>query len=465
MYVKNQEIILQIDNLGCNGEGVAHVDGYTFFVPYALVGEEVRAKILKATKSFAYAKIVEILSASPSRMYPVCPVFSKCGGCNLQHMEYVAQLKFKQNEVSGCFKKIAGLDLKVLPTVPSEESVRYRNKLQLPVREQNGKVVVGFFRENSHDVIEIDDCYIQREWAAKLIAIIKQFVAQSGNSCYNEITGRGVIKHIVAREVSGRLLIVLVLTADKLKNQHILLNLLDKEFSGYSLFFNINKLNNNVVLSNDNRLVRGESKINYCEQGIEMPMGPLSFMQVNDSVRNKIYENVIDNISSEFPVIDAYSGAGFMTALLAKKAPRVYGIECVQEAVDCADILAQNNGLSKKIKNYCGKCEDVLPELIAKLRKENTGVSVVLDPPRKGCDLGVINALIDCLPDKIVYVSCNPSTLARDVGLLVGSLKYNGKDLVKDNEYTARYSIDYVKPFDMFPSTKHVESVVCLSRK
>ena len=458
MLEKNAECVVTIENFGANGEGVARLDGYAVFVPYSLPGETVRVRIVKAKNGYAFAKVVEVVEPSPLRRSAECPVFYKCGGCNLQHIKYGEQLKIKSSAVADCLKRIGDIDYNVPLTVSCGSEFRYRNKLQLPVRHTPKGNLIGFFREGSHDVVPIEDCYIQRKWCFSLIRAVKEYISESGVTCFDESTGKGCLKHIVAREVEGQLIVALVAAEKQVKDIERFVDILKKNFQSFSLFINYNFLNNNVVFGKE----KTYSEVN----GIKTAMGPESFMQVNDEVRDGIYSRVASLIggSGKNAVIDAYSGAGYLTALLARHAARAFGVECVREAVDCADRLAEENCLSDKVTNVCGKCEDVLPGLIRSVSAEYDAVSVVLDPPRKGCDVAVVNSLIDAKPQKIVYISCNPATLARDVGILTGRLKYEGNELKRTNSSNGIYGVESVQPFDMFPNTKHIETVVCLTR-
>ena len=463
MLEKNAEYTAVVEGMGGNGEGIVKTEGCAVFVPFALSDEKIRLKILKAKSNYAFGKLLSVESPSPYRCEPLCPVFTKCGGCDLQHVEYSEQLKLKAKFVSDCLKKTADIDIAVPAAVSSGERFRYRNKLQLPVRHTKRGNVVGFFRENSHDVVPIDDCLIQRQWAGKLISAIKKYIESV--SCFDEETGRGNLKHVVARDVGGKLIIVLVITAEKAEKTDLFVSLLDERFNDYSLFINVNKLGNNVIFGDEFRLLKGSEKTSFIDGGITLSMGPQSFMQVNDDVRRLIYAEVSSLLKGAgSAVIDAYSGAGYLTAVIAKNCAHAYGIECVKEAVDCADELASKNGLSGKITNICGLCEEVIPRLIPKVSEKYERVSVVLDPPRKGCDEKVLSAVLAAKPENIVYISCNPATLARDLGLLTGRLKYFGRELKKTGSQNGIYNIDFVKPFDMFPNTRHVETLVCLKR-
>ncbi|MBP5308777.1 MAG: 23S rRNA (uracil(1939)-C(5))-methyltransferase RlmD [Clostridia bacterium] len=466
MLEKNEEYEVTIENFGANGEGVARINNFAVFIPFALPGELVKIKIVKVKRNFAYGKLLEVIKPSKIRRSAECPVFHKCGGCNMQHISYSEQLKIKSAAVRDCLAKTADINIHVPLTESCENEYRYRNKFQLPVRNTPKGNVVGLFREGTHEVVPIDDCLIQKKWASCLIQAVKNYI-DTGISCFNEEKKEGYLKHVVAREVCGKMLIVLVVTERKLKNIDCFIDLLKTWFSDFSVFVNYNAGNGNVIFGSDFKLVYGEERTVAEVNGIKMPIGPESFMQVNDEVRDKIYARVSELVGgdSKTAVIDAYSGAGFLTAVLAGKVGRAYGVECVAEAVACANELARANGLSDKITNICGKCEEVLPDLVRRISGEYSSVSVVLDPPRKGCDVAVLNSLIEAKPQKIVYVSCNPATLARDLGILTGTLYYCGNELKKTFTHNGLYKIEFIRPYDMFPNTKHVETVVLMSRR
>ncbi|MDY2851219.1 MAG: 23S rRNA (uracil(1939)-C(5))-methyltransferase RlmD, partial [Candidatus Borkfalkiaceae bacterium] len=466
MLVKNSEYVAKIDSLGCNGEGICKLEGCAVFVPFALPGETVKVKIVKVKSNYAFGKLIQILTPSEKRVESDCPVFFKCGGCSLRHLDYSEQLKWKGEQVKNCFSSVAGIKIECGEAINVGDNYRYRNKLQLPVRHTEKGNVIGFFREGSHDVTEISDCLIQKEWAAKLISAFKKYLELSGESCFDEITSRGNVKHLVARSVSDKLIVTVVITTEKLKNSELLTKILSETFDCFSLYVNVNKLNNNVIFGEKFIHVFGEKRFSCEEDGIKFFMGPESFMQVNDEVRRRIYADVCGFAKDEnnSAIIDAYSGAGFLTANLAKYCDKVYGIEIIKEAVDCADELARMNGLSDKMTNMCGACENVLPELVKKIDKTR-GITVVLDPPRKGVEERVINAVKSVSPSKIIYVSCNPATLARDVGLITGSIVYDGNQLKKAECPEGLYEITHIQAYDMFPFTKHVETLVVLSHK
>lgn len=464
---KNDEVIGIVTALGCNFEGIVKVDNVVCFVPYALTGEKIKFKVLKVNKNVAYCKLIEVLILADERIRPKCVNFTKCGGCSLQHLKYCEQLKVKSNLVKDCFLKIAGLDVDVKRTIKSDLCYEYRNKLQLPIRNTDKGDVIGFFAENSHRVVPTDNCVIQKEWHLKIIECFKNFISDYKVSCYNEESKKGELRHVVVRSVDESLLIVAVVNGSRLSHCDKLIKSLENYFSDFSFFINENTCDGNVILGDKFTCLRGNEKIAVKEFGIEYSIGAQSFMQVNDGVKTKLYTDVVKalNLNENSTVIDAYSGAGLMTALLAKNCKKAIGIEIVKEAVASADELADNNGLTDKMINVCAACEDVLPDIISKERSGGEDVSIVLDPPRKGCDKKVLQAVLAAKPSVIVYVSCSPQTLARDVGILTGLLRYEGNELKKSHENNGVYEVTSVQPYDMFPQTKHVETLVVLSHK
>ncbi len=464
---KNDELIGNVSAIGSNMEGIVRTQDFVCFVPFALVGEKIKFKVLKVTKNIAFCKLLEVLTPAEQRVRPRCRVYGKCGGCQLQHLRYKDQLKLKSTTVKDCLKKIANVDFEVMPCVKSDLEYEYRNKLQLPVRCDNGEVKIGFFAQNSHRIVEVSECPIQNSWCSDIISAVKQFVIDNKVSCYNEFTGDGLLRHVVVRKVDFSLIITLVINGKTLPNADKLIEILSKKFKKFSLFVNENFENSNVILGEKFTLLFGEDSYQTEEFGIKYKVNVQSFMQVNNYVKSKLYSSVIDSVSADenTVVIDAYSGAGLMTAMLSKNAKKAYGIEIIKEAVDAGNDLAKENGLENKVKNICAPCEEELPKLISRLKVENNDISVVLDPPRKGCDKKVIDAILSAKPDKVVYVSCSPQTLARDLGLLTGTLYYDGNELKKSTEVNPIYKIEKVQPYDMFPQTKHVETLVCLVRK
>lgn len=441
---KNDEFVVTISNLGSNGEGVASVDNTVVFVPFALPQEKVKIHIVKVLKNFAYAKLVQVLEPAKQRVQPKCPVFKKCGGCQLQHLQYSSQLIFKQNLVQNNLKKFAGVDHAVLPCVPSSLEYAYRNKLSLPISEQKGKVVAGFYAPNSHNVIANTACVLQGEWAEKIVCIVLKYIELSGETAYSTMQ-TGNIRHLVCRFVNNSLMVCLVTQTGTIKNSKLLIDLIKAQFDNFSLLTNKNNSKTNVILGDSFKLLYGYLTQQLTNFGIKYEVSPQSFLQVNQDIQNKIYKQVLDEIEPDSVVIDAYSGAGLLSAIVAQKARQVFGIEIVPSATQNANVLAKNNNISN-MQNICGDSSIELPKLIQTLSKKS--VTVILDPPRKGCDQKVVDSLIKTQPNKIIYISCNSATLSRDIKPL-----------------TSLYNIKSVTPFDMFPQTQHVETLMILTLK
>lgn len=465
---KNNEYKGKVCALGSEGEGIIRTDGGIAFVPFCLPDEEVSFKALKVKDGVAYGKLTEVHTLSRERAVPVCPVYEKCGGCQLQHANYACQLEFKRTTVENCLKKIGGLNVEVNPTVASEKQYSYRNKLALPVGvTSDGAPVVGFFAPRSHRIVPVSDCALQQEWAKTLIYALLKFMRENGVAGYDEASGKGSVRHLVAREIKGKFIFTVV--SAKVINLSPLAEILDGQFKKYTLLLNVNASAGNAIFSNEWHICRGEGFFEGEDCGIKFKAGANTFLQVNDGVRTALYEAVTREVGDKKAVaIDLYSGGGMLTAMLAKACKAAYGIEIVKEAVVCADELKELNGLSDKMFNICGRVEDEIGFVLA--RTEGTQRTIVCDPPRKGMERSVVRAIISSGAEKVVLVSCNPATLARDLGLLCGTLKEEDGQIVKsvpaqNGEYVGAYEIVSVTPFDMFPQTKHVETLVVLRRK
>ena len=458
---KNDLIEVICVSLGTNGEGIASYDGCTVFVPYLLPGEKAAVRVLKRKDNIVYGKAEEILVPAEDRVRPQCPVFYRCGGCRLQHMRYRSQLRFKTELVQNALRKIAGIDLKAEPCEKSEKEYGYRNKLQLPVGVVNGKNAVGFYAERTHRIVKTDECPIHPAWSKDLIAAFYRFMDKCGLDGYDEETGKGQIRHIIVREVKNQYLITLVSTVGEIKGIDYFYYLLDGIFREYSFFLSVDTARDNVVLKEPPRLLKGKPFYEATEGDIVFEAGASTFLQVNEGVRGKLYERAAALFSQEDVVIDCYAGGGLLTAMLAKKCKRAYGIEIVPEASACAESLKRRNGLGNMV-NVCGKVEE---KLAAILSQEKDAV-LLFDPPRAGVDRNILKGVLGHAPRKIVMISCNPSTLARDVGILTGKLTENERgELVKTENGDTMYEISLVQPFDMFPQTRHVETLVELVRR
>ena len=452
--IKGDILEVTIADIGMNGEGIAKDNGFVIFIPYALKDEQVRIEVLKVKKNFAYAKIIKLMTASPVRQDSKCKYFGKCGGCDYQHVVYEKQLEYKRQEIINCFKKNAGVDVDPKPTVPSDKIFGYRNKVQMPIGSMNGKVYAGFFREGSHYIVDVDKCILEEDGFNGYIRSFLKWANKYKLTAYNELTGKGILRHILLRHVGETTQIVIVVNANELPRLAELISEFKAYNANFTLHVNINRERSNVILGKRMLLKYGTNAIKCEMQGIKAEISPYSFMQINNSIRESIYSKVSDMLSENDDniVIDAYSGVGILTNILAKRAKKAYGIEIVKDAVKNADELTKANGNENKVTNILGDAAVCLPKLIGELRSDketmDSNISVVLDPPRKGADIDVMNAVLSANPDKIIYISCNPSTLARDYSY------------IKDN-----YEIKEIIPYDMFPNTRHVETVVSMSSK
>lgn len=458
---KNDLVTLVCERLGTNGEGVAKCGEITVFTPRFLAGEKALVRILSVKGRTAYGKIEELYTPAEERVRPACRVFGKCGGCQLQHLRYRNQTAFKTELVKNTLKKLGGIDAPVSPCLASGKEYGYRNKLILPLGDRNGTLAAGFYAERTHRIVETDECPIHPDWAGKVIAAVKRFADTCGLEGYNEETGKGTLRHLVVRELNGRFLVVLVTAEREIKGIDFFISLLDGIFRDYGLFLNFNDRRTNVIFGKEFRLLKGSPVYECREAGIVFEAGAETFVQVNGDVRAKLYECAVALVGEEDTVIDCYAGGGLLTAMFAKKCKRAYGIEVVAEASACADRLKEKNALSGKMVNIAGRVED---ELSGVLEKEKDAV-LVLDPPRAGIARSVLNAVLASGAKKVILISCNPATLARDLGLLTGTLRENAEGALVPASADGAYEIQSVQPFDMFPQTKHVETLVLLRRK
>lgn len=437
---KNSIFTESVVDLNDDAYGVIKIGGEVVFVPYVLPEEIITGVIINTKSKYSIGKATNITNHNSNRVTPECPYFNMCGGCDLQHMSDSFQVDFKKNKVSHLMKKIAGLDVKINKYV-SKNKFRYRNKIALPVNE---KGQIGLYRKNTHNILPITDCLISKQWTKDLISCISSFMKKFNITGYNEATKKGTIKHIVAREVNDNFLFTIVITTDTLLHQEDLVAELKTKFNNFGLNLNINKLNNNCILSNKWKHVYGLKELVVNNNGITYPVNNASFMQVNLAVQDELYSDIFAEIQPSDVVINAYSGAGLLSAQICKKAKRCYGIEIVKEATESANKLKQTNNIENLI-NICGDCATIIPQII----NEQKNSIVVLDPPRKGVEKCIIDALINANTQKIIYVSCDPATLSRDVKLLTDS----------------GYMLKFINAYDMFPQTAHVESLACLVKK
>ncbi|WP_283702909.1 23S rRNA (uracil(1939)-C(5))-methyltransferase RlmD [Clostridium perfringens] len=455
MVEKNKEYIFDIISQGYEGEGIAKIDNkYPIFIEGALKGEKVKVRIVKVNKNFAYGKLMEVLEASEERVNPPCAIYKRCGGCKLQHASYKAQLDFKWDRVKDCVSKIGKLDPSIVKyPLGMENPWRYRNKVQLPIGLINGEVKIGFFAPRSHDIIDMESCLIQDEIGDKVVKLTREWIEKFNIRPYNvdgEYDEKGIVRHIMIRRgfTTNEVMVVLVTNGEKLPHKEEFVDLMVKNIPGIkSVIQNINSKKTNVILGLESKTLWGEDTISDYIGDFRFNISPLSFFQVNPTQTEVLYGKALEyaNLTGNEEVFDAYCGTGTITLFLSQKAKKVYGVEIIPQAIDNAWINAKENKV-ENVEFFVGESEVVIPDLINKGVKADV---VVVDPPRKGCDKKLLDAITNINAKKIVYVSCDPSTLGRDLKVL----EENG------------YKTLEVQPVDMFPNTSHVETVVKLNRK
>ena len=448
---KNEIVVVKIEDMSENGEGIGKVEGYTLFVKDAVLGDTVKARITKAKKNYGFARCEEITEPSPYRVEPPCAVSRACGGCQLQALSYEKQLEFKENKVRNCLERIGGFqDVKLRPIIGMENPLGYRNKAQFPVgKSKDGRIITGFYAGRTHSIIEHGRCLLGSGKNEEVLHIIKQYMEEFGVSPYDEVTMQGVVRHILIREGfhTGQIMVCIVINAAGLPNEAVLIDRLCMVSGMTSILVNINTENTNVILGDQTRLLWGNEKIQDKIGDLVFNISAKSFFQVNSVQTTRLYERALEYaaLTGEETVWDLYCGIGTISLFLAQKAKKVYGVEIVEEAVNDA----RENAVENRIENvefFAGKAEEVVPK---KLESEGLNADViVVDPPRKGCDEKLLEAIVEIAPKRVVYISCDPATLARDLKFLCG----NGYALV---EGTA---------VDMFPMGRHVETVVLMSR-
>lgn len=452
MLQKNDEIELYIESLGSEGEGIGHFnDGMTVFVTDGLVGDRVLAHIMKVKKSYAYAFVSKNLEPSKDRVEAPCPIAKKCGGCTLQHLAYEKQLEYKAGKVRDCIERIGSIKNPPMePIVGADNPFFYRNKAQFPVgTDKEGRTIIGFYRRHSHDVVDNTNCLIQAEVNGKIMSVTEEFLNENHITAYNEETGKGLLRHVFTRVgfVTKQIMVCLVINGTDFPNKEGYVECLKKclentDFSLESVSLNVNTKNTNVIMGSECRLVYGKLYIEDYINKIKFRISPLSFYQINPIQTAKLYALALEyaGLTGTETVWDLYCGIGTISLSLSQKAQKVYGVEIVPEAIEDAKINASINGI-ENAEFWVGAAEDVADTL----PKPDV---IVVDPPRKGCDEKLLETIIKVSPKKVVYVSCDPATLARDLKYLTG----NGYELIK------------VRPVDQFCHTSHVETVCSLSR-
>ena len=453
MLTKNQEIELDIVSLGSEGEGIAKTDeGMTVFVADALPGDRVLAHIVKVKKTYAYAIVAKVLAPSSFRVAPMCPVAAKCGGCSFQHLDYKKQLEYKQQKVYDCITRIGGIENPPMEEiVGADDAFYYRNKAQFPVgRNKEGRATIGFYRKHSHDVVANTNCGIQAKINEKIMNTVEKFLNEYKIKAYDEASKEGLVRHVFTRVgfVTKEVMVCLVINGDKCPHSEELVSLLATvvEKEGYvlkSVSLNVNKKDTNVIMGDKCIPLFGDLYIEDYIGDVKYRISPLSFYQVNPKQTKKLYDLAKEyaGLTGNEVLWDLYCGIGTISLYLAKDAKKVYGVEIVPEAIADAKENAKINGI-ENAEFFVGASEDVADSL----PKPDV---IVVDPPRKGCDEKLLNTIISVAPKRLVYVSCDPATLGRDLKVLCA----NGYELKK------------VRPVDQFPNTIHVETVAKLERK
>ncbi|HEY3364318.1 MAG TPA: 23S rRNA (uracil(1939)-C(5))-methyltransferase RlmD [Symbiobacteriaceae bacterium] len=445
-----QSIELDIHGLGSSGEGVGRYQGLTIFVPGGVPGDTLEVRIGEVKQNYARGQLVGIVTPSPDRVVPPCPVVGECGGCQLQHIDYAAQLRLKRQQVVDALERLGKLkDVTVHPTKGMDEPWHYRNKAQFPVGTRSGKVIAGFFAPGTHRIVDIAGCDIQHPLGNGVMQAVKALVQRHGVSIYDERTHRGVLRHVLARvgRGTGEAMAVLVTNGPELPHgKEIARALMAQVPAVVSVVQNINSQRTNVVLGRESRVLAGRGEIIDHIGALEFAISPVSFFQVNPVQTEVLYGQALAyaGLTGAETVLDLYCGIGTISLFLAKQARAVIGIEVVPEAIEDALVNARRNGV-ENVRYVCGDATAEMPKLAAEGTKADV---IVVDPPRKGCDPPVLEAMAAMTPERIVYVSCNPASLARDLGLLAG-LGYRTLE---------------VQPVDMFPHTAHVECVAWLAR-
>ncbi len=451
-YRKNDIVTLEIVDCGTDGEGIGKADGFTVFVKDAVIGDTVKAKIMKAKKNYGYGRLMEILKPSPYRVEPVCPSARQCGGCQLQAVSYEEQKVFKEKKLRGHLERIGGFhDLPMEPLIGMDEPYHYRNKAQFPVgRNKEGRIITGFYAGRTHAIIENRDCTLGIPQNKDVLDRVIAHMEKYNIAPYDEMTGKGLVRHIFVRYgfFTGELMVCLIINGQELPHQKELIEKLCEIPGMTSISLNINKKRNNVILGEKVKTIWGQEFITDKIGDISYEISPLSFFQVNPKQTWKLYSKALEyaDLHGEETVWDLYCGIGTISLFLAQKARFVRGVEIVPAAIEDAKRNAKINNI-ENVEFFVGKAEEVLPR-----EYEKNGVYadvIVVDPPRKGCDEMLLKTILKMQPKRVVYVSCDSATLARDLRFLCD----NGYELKK------------VCGVDQFPQTVHVETVVLLSHK
>lgn len=459
---KNDIVTVEITDIGVSGEGIGHVDGYTLFIKDAVIGDVVEAKVMKAKKNYGYARLMKVITPSEYRVEPKCAFARRCGGCQIQEMSYDRQLVFKDQKIRGNLERIGGftkdqIDTVMQPVVGMEHPFGYRNKAQFPFgTDKEGNPITGFYAGRTHDIIANTDCALGVEQNKEILEIILQYMRENKIKSYNEKTGKGLIRHALIRYgfKTKEIMVCLVINGKKLPKAERLIEKLIQIEGMTSITISPNTRRGNVIMGDSYEILWGQGYITDYIGNVKYQISPLSFYQVNPVQTEKLYGLALEyaDLKGDETVWDLYCGIGTISLFLAQKAKQVYGVEIVPQAIDDAKENAKINAIDNA-EFFVGKAEEVLPEYYAEYEREHNGETahadvIVVDPPRKGCDETLLETIVKMQPEKVVYVSCDSATLARDLKYLCA----NG------------YEIKMCRGVDQFPQSVHVETVCLLSK-
>ena len=451
MVEKNKEYIVEIIDTGYKGEGIAKIDDFTIFIPNAIKGEKIKIKIIKVLTSYAFGKIIEIIEPSKNRLESDCSTYKRCGGCNLRHVKYDETLKIKQNLVQSLVNKTLKNKIKVKETIGMENPYYYRNKAQFPIgKDKENNVVMGVFANRTHEIIPIEECFIQNKEIQKLSKFILEFIKENDISVYDETSRKGLIRHIVTKIgiKTNEIMCIIVINGKKIpKEKELTMQIIKKFPNVKTIVKNINTKNTNVIMGEKNEKIYGDGYIEDKLGEYTFKISPHSFYQVNPVQAEKLYSIGVEaaNINKEDVVFDLYCGIGTISLFMAKYAKKVYGVEIVEQAIKDAKENAKINNI-KNTEFIAGDTKLILDDLINNKNIIPNGVMV--DPPRKGLDHRSVENILKIMPNRFVYISCNPATLVRDLA-----------------KFEEMYEIKSIQPVDMFPFTAHVECVCVLNRQ
>ena len=459
---KNEIVTVTIEDIGVAGEGIGKIDGYTLFIKDAVIGDVVEAKIMKAKKNYGYARLMKILTPSQHRVEPKCAFARRCGGCQIQEMSYEKQLEFKQNKVLGNLERIGGFSREELepitdPIVGMEHPFYYRNKAQFPFgTDKEGNPITGFYAGRTHDIIANTDCALGVSVNKEILELVLAFMKKYQIPSYNEETGKGLIRHVLIRYgfTTKEIMVCFVLNGNGIPHAEALIESLTKIEGMTSITYSVNRSRTNVIMGDSYQVLWGQGFITDYIGEVKYQISPLSFYQVNPAQTEKLYGLALEcaGLKGQETVWDLYCGIGTISLFLAQKAKQVYGVEIVPQAIEDAKQNAKINEI-ENAEFYVGKAEEVLPEYYARYAKEHGGEQahadvIVVDPPRKGCEETLLQTMVDMKPERIVYVSCDSATLARDLKILCEK----------------GYRLEKVRAVDQFPMSVHTESIVLLSK-